>query len=172
MNNDMIEIRDTLLDIAGGIIRFDENLSLDIVETPNTVNLSFKAHAGDTPKLIGGNGKTVDAFRVILRRLFKYRQVKLNVAEPTVGTKLTQDPFKFDPSYALDHDIGLIQDVVQMITGKCPAVEEIKTDAESSTLVVRHSIAPDKELETALSTLWHAIGKANGRKLYVELVKP
>ena len=174
MSNDMTEIKELLLDIAKGITRFHEHLFLNVVETPRTVNLSFAAHADDISKLIGGHGKTVGALRLILRRCFKDkdRLARLNVAEATVGEKLPQDPFKANPEYDTAYEIELLQDAMEMITGEKPAVEEIKTDAESSTLVVRHPMAPDKELETALSVLWHAVGKAGGRKLYVELVKP
>jgi predicted RNA-binding protein YlqC (UPF0109 family) len=62
----MEQIRDLVLAIARALVDDPEQVKVNIIEGSNSLVLELSVSKGDVGKVIGKQGRTADAFRVIL----------------------------------------------------------------------------------------------------------
>ncbi len=166
------EMIDVLVAVIKGFTRFHADIAIEPWRTPQRLICSVRAHADDVPKIIGTGGVTVRALGVVGSRMIGGTPVVLSVMTPTVGRRMSPEPFRFNKDYNADADFNLLTQVARMIfVGQCTGnVTRINSEVLLMTLQVPAALnVPDSELDEALNLIWTAIGKANGYTLSVEV---
>ena len=158
--------------IIGGFTSHPETLRVKTETRGQSSIISFWAHRSDHPKIIGGQGKHLQAIRTIFLYIAKRegRQVTLLPNEPTHGEGEGFPVFEKRADWQPDSAIALMRRVLDRILRQpykiTPVSNEEQTILEITVEKQEQSIIDG--LKPYLHTLWHAIGKNEGRKVYVD----
>lgn len=85
MNQPIDDLREMLLAVTRSLVDHPDNLRIDSVCEDETVAFCVYAHSKDAGKLIGVNGRTAHALRVILQAnaVKLHRRMMLNICPLT-----------------------------------------------------------------------------------------
>lgn len=165
--------------IVTEIISHPENLVIESKEFTQSLVLTVQAHAADTPRLIGEGAVNYKALVVVATALGARAGLRVSVPpirEPVVGEP---DRYKFSPTpdWPKEKIVKLLTDTARATFADPDAVEVKLFDDESTvSTTVELWVARNERsalvfaLGAALRTLFDAIGKANGRLIYLDVV--
>lgn len=160
-----------LMDAVKGFTRFHSDLVIESHETHSGLFVSIQTHADDMPKLIGSSGCMIAALRCICDAIGQVRgkSIVLDVSEPKKGSKLPQDGYRYDENYNPGLVVPLLERFSEAIWCDSVEIKMVNIGREVTAFIIDSEVPRDRNLSNALSTVVHAIGKAHGRKLYVEV---
>lgn len=163
--------------------RHGEFLETTATRLTTSINLTIQAHRDDHPKLVGQKGLHI----IGLQKIFEFVgrgigvPIRVMLLDPCRGDKMALDPFKADPNWKANQVLPLMDDILD-----CVMRQPYKLDAVPTHGTTTLEIVPDmnerlklfteagekNDFTNALNNIFHAIGKGQGRILYVEPVDP
>jgi predicted RNA-binding protein YlqC (UPF0109 family) len=161
------------------IISHPENLIIETKLHTQSIVLTLQAHAADTPRLIGSGAETFRALGIIAAAMGARAGLRVSIPpirEPVVGEP---DRYKFAPQkqWPKERIVALLTDVARAAFADSGAVEvKLFDDDASVSTTIELWVARNERgalvfaLGAALRTLFDAIGKANGRILYLDVI--
>jgi len=150
-----------------------------VIETKSLtqfVVITIQAHAADTPRLIGSgavNYRSLVAIGKALGQRAGFRVSIPKIKEPVVGEP---DRYKFeaDPQWPKDKIVKLLQDTAQAIFAGASEVSLCDDNSTDSTTmevwVARSEATLAFAMNSSIATVFDAIGRKNGRLIYVDVV--
>lgn len=140
----------------------------------STVTLILRVHAADYPKVIGHGGGNIKGLKALLTAIGRRESRKYFVVlpEPTFGKEEPLTPFRADPAWDRTEEIG---DLLRDVLGRLSDAHEVEvSDVDDTTIYsveVRGIDGSATELDGHMSKLFQAVGKANGRNIFLSLVE-
>jgi predicted RNA-binding protein YlqC (UPF0109 family) len=178
----MTDIETTFRLLACEFCRFPKDLRIKVSETGHSIIVSYSAHADDVRKLVGKRGSMFAALELVLRAVAARirKRAKLIVDEPHTGQPQPAAAFVADPTWMETKARKLMQELSKLLFDGETEIKFNELSSDLSTMILEigenetwiesdgHEIL-DTELSEALSRIFDSIGRAQGRKLYVEL---
>lgn len=169
-------VEDLAKKIIGLLIGFPRDLVICHNETDQTVALAVQSHADDVGKIYGFQRANHGALQSILTMcsLKIGKRTKLLIEEPTVGQRYPKREFILREDWPA-------KEITDLLNETCAAVFALPFNIETNSAgnstafeiqIDRGERLPVKreDLALALATIFHAIGKAQGRQIFVDIV--
>ncbi len=165
--------------IVTEIISHPENLVIEPKVFTQSIVLTVQAHAADTPRLIGEGAANYKALVTVATALGARAGLRVSVPpirEPVVGAP---DRYKFNANdhWPKDRIVRLLTETAQATFAEPDAVEVKLFDDDSTvSTTIELWVARNERsalvfaLGAALRVLFDAIGKANGRLIYLDVI--
>lgn len=169
--------------LAELLIGFPADLEVDCSEMSHSYNLVARVHADDHGKILGSRGVTFNAFKVLLSaysvRHKSDKTIHLTQLAPTRGSRQVLTPFKQDGNWEREQRSEKLRVVLQSVCDDVFA-SAVRVEANeqlggnSTTFFVQPCgtcTLTEQEvfaLIEALEQIFHAIGKAKGRIVFVK----
>lgn len=164
--------------------RWGDDLMVDATRSSltGTINISIQAHRDDHPKLVGTAGQHILALKLILGFMGQKlgAPIRVTLLDPYKGDKHPLTPFKPDPDFDAEPIQKLLAKILDMTFTVPPIIEMTESDTTTtfeiasrseSTKVLNQGNDGPSDLVQSLHYLFHAIGKARGRLIYIDAVK-
>lgn len=140
--------------------------------------INVQVNRGDMPRIIGKGGAHSQALSTIIAAIAAKtgEQIRLSIVEPAVGVKDRYPSFAPNFSWNAAPAMTLLSDICDATLPGKSTIRNLDSVNMATVLEVR--VDPRvrfdilRGLQSALNTLFNAIGKANGRLLTVELLTP
>jgi predicted RNA-binding protein YlqC (UPF0109 family) len=161
------------------IISHPENLIIETKLHTQSIVMTLQAHAADTPRIIGSGAENFKALGIIAAALGARAGLHVSVPpirEPVVGEP---DRYKFSPQpdWPKERIVKLLTDLARAAFADSSAVEvKLFDDDASVSTTIELWVARNERgalvfgVGAALRTLFDAIGKANGRLIFLDVV--
>jgi predicted RNA-binding protein YlqC (UPF0109 family) len=161
------------------IIAHPENLVIETKLHTQSIVLTLQAHAADTPRLIGSGAATYNALVTVATALGARAGLRVSIPpirEPDVGEPAR---YKFTPQeqWPKERIVTLLTDTARAAFADPDAIEvKLFDDDASVSTTIELWVARNERgalvfaLGAALRTLFDAIGKANGRLIFLDVV--
>lgn len=165
-----------LRELVGAFVQKPDAITVAVEDVPGGEMLCFRVDRNDHPRVVGAMGKHIQALRTIFRFIEarEGRKVQLMLLEPNAGRREPTQPFV--PN--MDWNPQPVRDVLNALLAKIftkPFEVEITSAEETSNIEIR-SEESEQEICEALSDylqpIFHAIGKQQGRQIYVSAAQP
>jgi predicted RNA-binding protein YlqC (UPF0109 family) len=161
------------------IISHPENLVIETKLHTQSIVLTLQAHAADTPRLIGSGAATYNALVTVAAALGA--RAGLRVSVPPIREPVVGEPgrYKFAPQeqWPKERIVKLLTDITRAAFADSGAVEgKLFDDDASGSTTIELWVARNERgalvfaLGAALRTLFDAIGKSNGRIIYLDVI--
>lgn len=153
--------------LVEGFIRFPTEFEVKVSEVNDLLIFILTPHADDMGKIIGSKSIMFNALQTLLIEYSKGigRRVQFIVEEPVVGTVFEKPPFVNDPQWPRERILNLFELICRNLFRKF-TFTDASVGFETSIIVLSSDVS--EEVVSALSRIMNAVGKANGRKLFVE----
>ena len=161
------------------IISHPENLVIDAKQHTQSMVLTVQAHAADTSRLIGEGASNYKALVTMATALGGRAGMRVSVPpirEPVIGER---DRYKFtpNPEWPRTRIMDLLSDTARAVFADPDAIEIKPFDDDGTVSTTVELWVARNERTTlvhpvgeALRTLFDAIGKANGRLIYLDVI--
>lgn len=161
------------------MISYPDALVLEVQERPTSYTITIQAHAADTPRLIGEAGRNYRAIASMMSLIGGRARHRIHIPpikEPVVGV---HERYQFCPDlHWPKEDLRSLLCRVARAMFEHPEAVRVEMEDIEATLSTNVQILVAKTEATAmvkaaqdcLTVLWDAIGKANGRLLYLDVV--
>jgi predicted RNA-binding protein YlqC (UPF0109 family) len=166
-----------LRDIVGAFTRHPADVSISIEKRGETSTMiTLEVNRDDYPRVFGGQGRHIQALRTIFAFIGarEERQIRLLLVEPRKGVRQGNLPFKPNLEWQADKVLELLRQILDRIFTKPFEVEAMSAE-ETTNVEIRVDPSEQKimdALEPSLQPIFHAIGKSEGRQLYIETPEP
>jgi predicted RNA-binding protein YlqC (UPF0109 family) len=160
--------------IEGFTIHHDD---LSVTATDSVITI--RTHAADYAKCIGSKGATFKALEMIagLASVRDGKRARIVLPAPTVGEEVAGPPFVPNHDWTRSHSEeidNLLYETLDAILDSDSemSVDHADTDGTTTLLATVRDVGqtiPLEALEAALLTIFTAIGKANGRNVFVDI---
>jgi predicted RNA-binding protein YlqC (UPF0109 family) len=168
---------DLLRDIVSAFIRFPEEINIETERRgENSTMMKLEVHRDDYPRVFGGQGRHRQALVTIFAFIGarEERQIKFMLLESKKGVRQGNLPFKANLDWKPDKTLDLLRKILRRIFTKPFEVEALSAE-ETTNIEIR--VDPSETniidaLEPSLEPIFHAIGKNQGRQLYLEAPEP
>jgi predicted RNA-binding protein YlqC (UPF0109 family) len=169
--------------IVEDIIFHADCLKIDDSTVGNLSIISILTHYADKGRVIGTDGKTFKALKVLVGHIG--RNLGLQISLDRVGTSVDgpidrYGKFKWKREWDRERILGLCLDVCKLLNrgSEDPVVDESSEEKEdgSATTIIKiilhgaDGATRRAELQDAMFTIFNAIGRKNGRLLSVAFV--
>jgi predicted RNA-binding protein YlqC (UPF0109 family) len=171
-------LRDSVTRILHQITFHHSDIQVHVVSMGNSGLVSIQVHRADMSRVLGKKGVHFRALTEIIKAIGDKYRIPLNVEllEPEVGQNERYLAF----SGTDDWPAKEVKEVTQMVAGLCfslPVTVELQDHPGFKTVVTirlseGESVKMSMGLQPHFGTLWNAMGKANGRYIYVDVVHP
>lgn len=173
-------VKATFKDLLQSICTYPKNLELDIMELPSKITVTARPHADDYGKLIGTKAKTHKAVQMLLsmagQKATPPRDVRYIIAQPVVGVESPiRTKFQLNRQWNSQFLVNLMLGVAGLLSAGRTSVEPVDS-METTALILRTTDWPyntdqTKQINEALGTIFHAIGRAHGRaEVVIEII--
>jgi predicted RNA-binding protein YlqC (UPF0109 family) len=178
------EVVKLLRELVLAYTRHGEHLVTEAHKLTTSISITMQAHRDDHPKIVGAGGKHIWALKTVFDFIGRGQGIRIRVTliEPEVGEKMPMAPFQANPRWKSDRAVSLLTKILGMVTHQPCRVEAQDAGAETTLEVLPPPNERDKllrpheseknEFGTALDDLFHAIGKAEGRNLSIDVIDP
>lgn len=146
--------------------KFPEALEVTGGQLGPQIMIALRAHRDDQPRLVGSQGRNIVALQGLARGFGAMlgHGLKLTLLEPTVGEKLPRAEFKPDPEWQPAPTKRLLGATINHVSPETHTVAH-STVGDLSFFEIKP--APVQDLVSALHTIFHAIGRNEGRLIEV-----
>lgn len=168
-------VTERLRELIAEIILHPDSLEFIRIPLTSHVVLNMRAQVSDTGRIIGPGGAHFRAFKMLAAIMGERQGVKVLLGR--MDAPLDSRPadsyrkVEFRVDWDADKVRGLLERAASSSLPLGATVTAVDVDDVTSVLTIQHSPRERSELVTALveasQTLFNAIGKANGRMLYV-----
>jgi predicted RNA-binding protein YlqC (UPF0109 family) len=148
----------------------------DVFEEPlgALTKIIIRPHKADMGRILGRKSIHLNALRAIVNgiSLAQRRPMKIVLEEPVTGEKEKYDRFKAREVWRRDEVGKLLKDTVEMmVRGKVSLKLTEKGEVSAFDVLVedKESLTRVEAMQEPLQVIWNAIGKANGRELFIVL---
>lgn len=167
-----------LYDLVAAFTRHPQDIRVEGRQLkPGSTLIELEVNRDDQPRVIGSRGKHIQALRTIFQYIAarEKREIRLILLEPTRGER-EEERLEFRPNmdWQPDNTLALIERVLGRVLRKPFQVNAISA-GETTNL----EVAADKTekeiivaLKPSLHPIFNAIGKNEGRQLFIELPEP
>ena len=146
-------------------------------ETPGSSLLVIEVHPADYAKVIGGRGATFRALETLaaLAGMRDRKKTRLILPRPANGGEYGSLPFVPDQNWSRSPWlVDLLQKTMDLTIG--PGATVGASNMEDTTilgaLIEPQELPIDiEEIDDAVGKIFHAIGKANGRNVFVDVIE-
>lgn len=163
-----------LREIISAFIRHPGDLRLETQSRgERSTIIEIEVNRDDYPRVFGGQGRHIQALRNIFAFIAarEERKTRLMLLEPKTGVREGHLPFKANLDWKPDKVLDLLRKILGRIFTKPFNVEEISagetTDIEVNVDQTEQNIID--ALIPSLQPIFHAIGKSEGRQLYIKI---
>jgi len=158
-------------------IQYPDDLNLKIEVSGATIFISCQVNRDDHPKLVGSKGTHIWAMQTLVRAIAdKYREYNLKIEfrllEPVVGEKKDLTKFQPNEKWNSKNVVETLREICSLTFADPVEILVSERDTHYSTQI--RIIASERErarlqgdLRQALHYLFHAIGKSQGRLIYI-----
>ena len=160
-----------------------DDLEIQVTALGNILIIGIRAHASETPRIIGQQGRHVAALQTILGRVGKIigRRIRLEIREAIKGEKSKLLPYRPNPDWTPGPMTELLRLLLAATTGdtdveialeRANGAAMFRLDATSRAMT---TLDNDPELVTALDRILVAIGRQQGQQVFLEaatLIEP
>lgn len=160
--------------LARKLIAFPNDFRAATDEVGRTVYLNVDCHADDYGKLIGSRGRHFNWFSLVLQNLAHTEGVefRLVVNRPQVGqVDPNPPPFAEDPNFDNESLRVLLAEVASLVQGESVYVKAEPRPQFTVFILAQPKGVKGKRMKEwvpGLAGIAHAIGKAQGRVVYVD----
>lgn len=161
-------------EIVRGFTDHHHDLEINVASLGHILMISLRAHASETPRIIGSQGRHVSALQTIMDRVGGVigRRVRLEVKEAIRGEKQRLRPYEVDPNWSPDRLQRILEKLTIATTGDRTPVVEVQRagDAAMFRIVGRggEKIAADHDVALAIDRIMLAIGRHQGQQVFLE----
>lgn len=177
-----IKIKDEMLsllsELVNGFTKHHKELKITGTALNRSISFNIIGHADDHPKLVGTRGLHIWSLQTIFRHIGDKQQVPLRITllEPEVGERKEKPPYVPNPKWKPDNLVRLITNVNELVFDK-PVKIDVTNEGAATTFELFPTPDCDRdvallagEILTAFKYIFHAIGKAEGRTIYIDSV--
>lgn len=155
--------------VRGLLVRYTkhpEALEVTGGQLGTQIMIAVRAHADDQPRIVGSQGRNIGALQGLARAFGACLglNLKLTLLEPTQGFKLPREEFREDPDWQATNTKKLLGATITAVTHDVYTVTH-KTVGGLSFFEIKPP--PAAELGNWLHTIFHAIGRNEGRMIEV-----
>lgn len=161
------------------MISHPQELVIEKFPLAKSLKITIQAHAADTGRLIGEGGANYNALVALMSTIGARYGIRVNIApikEPVVGES-ERYRFHSNPNWPKQNIMGLIKQISRCAFSYPDQIEVVAhDDAETLSTTIEVMVARNETeatvrvLQRAYNVLFDAIGKSNGRILYVDIV--
>lgn len=164
--------------------RHGEDLQTTGATLSTSIALTIQAHRDDHSKIVGQLGQHIWALQTIFDFIGSAMgtRIRVTLLEPGVGEKLPLTPFQNDPKWEPKKVLMLATGILDIVLKKPYAMEaignngqttiEIKPDKAERLKLLNEDSKERNDFGEALQYIFHAIGKSQGRIIYIEVIDP
>jgi predicted RNA-binding protein YlqC (UPF0109 family) len=166
---------DLIQELIEGFTTHRDDLSVTATDSVITIY----THAADYPKCIGKGGGMIAALQMIagLAEARKGRRARIVLPPPIIGKETKGPPFAPNHDWTDSHSTeidNLLHEVLDAILDPSTDMSVGHADVGTTTTLLATvrdvgQTIPLEALEAALLTIFTAIGKANGRNVFVDI---
>jgi predicted RNA-binding protein YlqC (UPF0109 family) len=171
------EAKHLLRAIAERYIEHRRDLIIEGEDFGNRLFLTMKGNLGDQSKLVGGKGAHISSVQIIMRAAAAKagRGLQLQLLQPTTGEERRgPSPFVVNPEWDHKPVTALLRRILAAVSGT--ATLDVRHIGDLTVYTI-HPTDPDErgarwvtgEMQRALHTIFHAIGKTEGRQINVDV---
>lgn len=151
-----------------------KDLEITAARLGSVLIIKLTAHAAETPRIIGSQGKHVSSLQTIMERVGRRigKRVRLEVQEARKGQKRALRPYERDPNWDPSRMEALLEVIVTATTGiehtpiKCEQVEgnaNFSVEGEAG-----RELEQDPDLVQAIDRILLAVGRHQGQQVFLE----
>jgi predicted RNA-binding protein YlqC (UPF0109 family) len=173
----MEKLKAILDKLIRGFTNHGSDLNLTLTELPGSTIISIATNADDYAKVVGTAGvtfKALEQIAALIGRRIEGAKVRLVLPKARVGTEKPLTPFVPDPAWNQTEEVEELLNEVLVAIG-AGEIELGHADSDDTT-VFGAQIAPEEplpipvvDISESLGKLFHAIGKARGRNIFVDV---
>jgi len=154
---------DLLAEIIAGFCAYKDDLKI----YDNGGILTVLPHAADHPKLIGGQGRQVNAFKFAVQQFAQHHGLTLGFAvqESFIGQREDRRPFVFNPNFDKEKADALISQLASFLFNQ---KVELRSECAGSSWLVTLKTPEDVAVYDAINRIFYPYGQANGRRLQLK----
>lgn len=166
-----------LRDLASAFTRHPRNLEVDGSDMTGAIVLAIRCDRDDHPKLVGSQGKHIQALQSIFAAHGEKtgRRVNLTLLEPAKGQKGPPVQFQPDPNWNRE----LVKSLMGRVLDACLPEPYRLNIADSALGLTTIEVLPQRwgelcqrgDFARAVHAIFHAIGKTQGVDLHVNFTK-
>lgn len=145
-------------------------VSVELRETLRAFNITYQCEPRFVGRIIGPSGEMVDSLQVIANKMAgNIGKAVVVEVEKTQKRETDYHPFILDKNYKPTPDAKLLERIGHFAwnDGADVGIEDISDTTTKLTLFVDGE--EDNDMRLSLCTVFNAIGRANGRKLLVDV---
>jgi predicted RNA-binding protein YlqC (UPF0109 family) len=175
----LLLLRETILSYT----KHGDRLETTGASLSTSIAFTVQAHRDDHSKIVGAKGQHIWALQTIFDFIGRSigTRVRVTLLEPAFGEKLPLTPYQADPKWKPEKVLGLIRRILDLVL---VAHYELKAEGESQTTIeikptmidrprlLRMDNSEKNDFGEALHYIFHAIGKSQGRIIYIDVVDP
>lgn len=165
-----------LAEIVSSFVRHPDDVIVKTERLGGKNVIQVEVNRDDYGRVFGSQGRQIQAIRTVFAFIASRegRQIGVMLLESTRGTKIEPPPFRANLDWESKKLLSLLKRVLKRILALPFSVDE--TSVQETTNV---TIATDPKehriieaLRPSLDPIFHAIGKNEGRQLYLEAPEP
>jgi len=171
-------IQDLIADLLREFILHPDSLKVSAVPLAQSISIRIEVHTGDMGRIIGEKGAHFRALESLCLCAGLKHGVAINlapIAEPKGGRPDRYEKFKARDDWRYSEILSLLERAAKMIFKSEEAISLTTTDEDEHLTIVTVNVARRESYEVivagslALRTLFNAVGKANGRTIFVQV---
>lgn len=166
-------MKDKVKRMIDGLAKNPRSIEYEEERTPNKRFVVIKPKAHDYGRIIGGQGKTLQAIRRVAWEIGAAIGTEAHVICERPDQEETEPKIPFEPDP--DYDPEPIQSELEWLLieieprGLHGKVERQKASLHTTIYLVRSKVLAQADLADALTQIYHAWGKARGHYVFVDI---
>ena len=173
MDGALNKIEEMAREMISQFVAHPEALEIKARSLGVLVMVRIRAHASDTPRIIGQQGRHVAAIQTIMKRIGSQLdlRVRVEVLESVVGERERIKPYSSNPEWKPEGVLRTLGMLCFATTSKLARISAEQADGTTVFHIKEESaqeLISDKELILAVETILHAIGRAQGQRIYID----
>lgn len=173
---DVEQLTALLRALLAAYTRWHRDMKINGAKLTSGVQISVQAHRDDHPRLVGSRGTHIMAIQTLFAFIGRRagRVVRVTLLEPATGEKLPLEPYVENPKWKPEPMRKLLGAVASAVFGEGEVTLTVNAVGEMTVFEIApkqaiSQLMRDAEIEKAFHLIFHAIGKAQGRIVHVQL---
>lgn len=171
------QLTECLRSIVRAFTAHAEDIEIEANELESSITLHLRVHVADHPKVLGKNARHLRALQTLFGCMGEGRIVRITLLNPLKGEPEGHVPFLENYEWDSTPTERLLAGLLHMLPWHAERIAT-KSHKLSTTFIVtrgapKHRFAPNvaSPVLEAMATLLEAIGKKEGRLIYIDFVR-
>jgi predicted RNA-binding protein YlqC (UPF0109 family) len=178
--NSNSKLKDEMVSLMEEIIqaftKHHDDLSISGTALHCSISIVIQGHTDDHPKIVGTKGQHILSIQTIFQYIGEMidMPIRVKLLEPERGQRLPKPEFKNAPSWDHSDALELMKRINSMIFEK-PVRVEVTSNEAATTFELFADSSSERDIALlagpilqAYKFIFHAIGKANCRTVYID----